>query len=122
MNKTGILRFQATKVGKDTALAQIIGLVEDALSFKAPVQRLADIVSGYFTCHHFNGTVSALVWYFLLSADHIFLLTVFIAVLIVACPCALGLATPTAIMVGVGKGAEKGILIKNGGTLETELI
>ena len=92
------------------------------MSFKAPVQRLADIVSGYFTRHHFNGDSISTGMVFPLSADHIFLLTVFIAVLIVACPCALGLATPTAIMVGVGKGAENGILIKNGGTLETELI
>lgn len=74
MNKTGILRFQATKVGKDTALAQIIGLVEDALSFKAPVQRLADIVSGYFTCHHFNGdSISTGMVFPLECRSHIFI-------------------------------------------------
>jgi P-type Cu+ transporter len=120
MNKTGTFKFQATKVGKDTALAQIINLVEDALSSKAPVQRLADIASGYFVpAIILTATVSALAWYFLFGATYIFSLTVFIAVLIVACPCALGLATPTAIMVGVGKGAENGILIKSGEALET---
>jgi P-type Cu+ transporter len=120
MNKTGTFKFQATKVGKDTALAQIIGLVEDALSSKAPVQRLADIAAGYFVPAIITiATVSALAWYFLFGATYIFSLTVFIAVLIVACPCALGLATPTAIMVGVGKGAENGILIKSGEALET---
>ena len=120
MNKTGMLKFQATKVGKDTALAQIIRLVEDALSSKAPVQRLADIASGYFVPAIITvATLSALAWYFLVGENLIFSLTVFIAVLIVACPCALGLATPTAIMVGVGKGAENGILIKSGEALET---
>ena len=120
MNKTGTFKFQATKVGKDTALAQIIGLVEDALSSKAPVQRLADIASGYFVpAIILTASLSALAWYFLFGATYIFSLTVFIAVLIVACPCALGLATPTAIMVGVGKGAENGILIKSGEALET---
>jgi len=120
LNKTGTFKFQATKVGKDTALAQIISLVETALSSKAPVQRLADIASGYFVPAIITiATLSALAWYFLFGTDYIFSLTVFIAVLIVACPCALGLATPTAIMVGVGKGAENGILIKSGETLET---
>ena len=120
MNKTGMLKFKATKVGKDTVLAQIISMVEDALSSKAPVQRLADIVAGYFVpAIIITATLSALVWYFLVGADFIFALTVFIAVLIVACPCALGLATPTAIMVGVGKGAESGILIKSGEALES---
>jgi P-type Cu+ transporter len=119
MNKTGMLKFKATKVGKDTVLAQIISMVEDALSSKAPVQRLADIVAGYFVpAIIITATLSALVWYFLIGANFIFALTVFIAVLIVACPCALGLATPTAIMVGVGKGAENGILIKSGEALE----
>ncbi|MCW4028307.1 MAG: heavy metal translocating P-type ATPase [Candidatus Bathyarchaeota archaeon] len=120
INKTGVLKFQATKVGKDTVLAQIINLVEDALTSKAPVQRVADIAAGYFVPTIITvATVSALVWYFLLGATFNFALTVFIAVLIVACPCALGLATPTAIMVGVGKGAENGILIKSGEALET---
>jgi Cu+-exporting ATPase len=120
MNKTGVLKFKATKVGKDTALAQIINMVEDALTSKAPVQRLADVASGYFVpAIIITATLSALAWYFLAGADLIFALTIFIAVLIVACPCALGLATPTAIMVGVGKGAENGILIKSGEALET---
>jgi Cu+-exporting ATPase len=120
MNKTGVLKFKATKVGKDTVLAQIINMVEDALTSKAPVQRLADVASGYFVpAIIITATLSALAWYFLAGADFIFALTVFIAVLIVACPCALGLATPTAIMVGVGKGAENGILIKSGEALET---
>lgn len=120
MNKTGTFKFEATKVGKDTALAQIINLVEDALTSKAPVQRIADMVAGYFVPAIITiATVSAFAWYFLFGATYIFSLTVFIAVLIVACPCALGLATPTAIMVGVGKGAENGILIKSGEALET---
>jgi Cu+-exporting ATPase len=120
MNKTGVLKFNATKVGKDTVLAQIINMVEDALTSKAPVQRLADVASGYFVpAIIITATLSAFAWYFLAGADFIFALTVFIAVLIVACPCALGLATPTAIMVGVGKGAENGILIKSGEALET---
>jgi Cu+-exporting ATPase len=120
MNKTGMLKFKATKVGKDTALAQIIGMVEDALSSKAPVQRIADIASGYFVpAIILTATLSALVWYLLVGESFVFSLTVFIAVVIVACPCALGLATPTAIMVGVGKGAENGILIKSGEALET---
>jgi len=118
MNKTGVLKFKATKVGKDTVLAQIISMVEDALSSKAPIQRLADIASGYFVPTIITATLSAFAWYFIFGETFIFALTVFIAVLIVACPCALGLATPTAIMVGVGKGAENGILIKNGETLE----
>jgi Cu+-exporting ATPase len=120
INKTGVLRFQATKVGKDTVLAQIINLVEDALTSKAPVQRIADIASGYFVpAIILTATISSLVWYFLIGETFVFSLTVFIAVVVVACPCALGLATPTAIMVGVGKGAENGILIKSGEALET---
>ncbi len=120
MNKTGMLKFEATKVGKDTVLAQIINLVEDALTSKAPVQRIADVAAGYFVpAIILTATLSAFVWYFLVGETYIFSLTVFIAVLIVACPCALGLATPTAIMVGVGKGAENGILIKSGEALET---
>jgi len=120
LNKTGVFKFKATKVGKDTALAQIIGMVEDALSSKAPVQRLADVAAGYFVpAIIITATLSAFIWYFMVGETFVFSLTVFIAVLIVACPCALGLATPTAIMVGVGKGAENGILIKSGEALET---
>jgi Cu+-exporting ATPase len=119
MNKTGMLKFRAAKVGKDTVLAQIIRLVEDALTSKAPVQRLADVASGYFVpVIILTATLSALAWYFLAGESVIFALTVFIAVVVVACPCSLGLATPTAIMVGVGKGAENGILIKSGEALE----
>jgi Cu+-exporting ATPase len=119
INKTGMLKFRATKIGKDTVLAQIIRLVEDALTSKAPVQRLADVVSGYFVpVIILTATLSALAWYYVASETLIFALTVFIAVIVVACPCALGLATPTAIMVGVGKGAENGILIKSGEVLE----
>jgi Cu+-exporting ATPase len=119
LNKTGMLKFKTTKIGKDTVLSQIITLVEDALSSKAPIQRLADIASGYFVpVIIITATLSALLWYFIGGADFIFALTIFIAVLVVACPCALGLATPTAIMVGVGKGAENGILIKSGEALE----
>ncbi len=120
LNKTGVFKFKATKVGKDTVLAQIIGMVEDALSSKAPVQRLADVAASYFVpAIILTATLSAFLWYFVVGETYVFSLTVFIAVLIVACPCALGLATPTAIMVGVGKGAENGILIKSGEALET---
>jgi Cu+-exporting ATPase len=119
INKTGVLKFKATKVGADTVLAQIIRLVEDALGSKAPIQRLVDVVSSYFVpAVLIIATVAFLVWFFV-GVGFLFALTVFIAVLIIACPCAMGLATPTAIMVGVGKGAENGILIKSGEALET---
>jgi len=119
INRTGMLKFKATKVGADTVLAQIIKLVENALGSKAPIQTLVDVVSGYFVpAVMITATAAFLVWY-LLGMGFIFALTVFIAVLIIACPCAMGLATPTAIMVGVGKGAENGILIKSGEALET---
>ncbi|MGD9131238.1 MAG: heavy metal translocating P-type ATPase [Candidatus Bathyarchaeota archaeon] len=119
INKTGMLKFKATKVGADTVLAQIIKLVENALGSKAPIQRLVDVVSSYFVpAVMISATAAFIVWYLLL-ADFIFALTVFIAVMIIACPCAMGLATPTAIMVGVGKGAENGVLIKSGEALET---
>jgi len=119
INKTGMLKFKATKVGADTVLAQIIKLVENALGSKAPIQRIVDVVSSYFVpVVLITSTAAFFIWYFLLM-DFIFALTVFIAVLIIACPCAMGLATPTAIMVGVGKGAENGILIKSGEALET---
>ena len=119
INKTGMLKFKATKVGADTVLAQIIKLVENALGSKAPIQRMVDVVSSYFVpAVLIIATASFLSWY-LLGEGFIFALTVFIAVLIIACPCAMGLATPTAIMVGVGKGAENGILIKSSEALET---
>jgi len=120
INKTGSIRFKATKVGSDTALAQIIKLVEDAQGSKAPIAQMADIVSGYFVPIVFLiAILSALAWYFIGGETLVFSLTIFIAVLVIACPCALGLATPTAIMVGTGKGAEYGVLIKGGEALET---
>jgi len=119
INKTGMLKFKATKVGADTVLAQIIQMVENALGSKAPIQRMVDVVSSYFVpAVMITATATFVVWYFL-GMGFTFALTVFIAVLIIACPCAMGLATPTAIMVGVGKGAENGILIKSGEALET---
>jgi len=118
INKAGWLRFEATKVGSDTALAQIVRLVDEAQGSKAPVQRLADKVSAYFVPIVLAiGVVTFLAWY-LSGSDLAFSLTAFIAVIIVACPCALGLATPTAVIVGTGKGAENGILIKDAATLE----
>ncbi|HWR61059.1 MAG TPA: heavy metal translocating P-type ATPase [Clostridia bacterium] len=120
MNRTGSIRFKATRVGSDTALAQIIKLVEDAQGSKAPIAQMADIVSGYFVPIVFAiATLSALAWYFIGGETPVFSLTIFIAVLVIACPCALGLATPTAIMVGTGKGAEYGVLIKGGEALES---
>ncbi|MEG2750557.1 MAG: heavy metal translocating P-type ATPase [Anaerorhabdus sp.] len=118
INKNGMLKFKATKVGSDTALAQIIKLVEEAQSTKAPIAKLADIVSGYFVPIVFLIALAAFVIWMLAGKDFVFALTIFISVLVIACPCALGLATPTAIMVGTGKGAENGILIKSGEALE----
>ena len=120
INKNGTIKYKATKVGKDTALAQIIKLVEDAQGSKAPIAKLADIISGYFVpVVIVLAIVSALSWYFIGGQSAVFALTIFISVLVIACPCALGLATPTAIMVGTGKGAEHGVLIKSGVALET---
>jgi Cu+-exporting ATPase len=119
MNKSGMLKFKATKVGKDTVLAQIIRIVEEAQSSKAPIQLMADKVSLYFVPAVIGiGIVAFLIW-MLVGMSFVFALTILIAVLIIACPCALGLATPTAIMVGTGKGAENGILIKGADALET---
>jgi Cu+-exporting ATPase len=118
INKNGSIRFKATRVGSDTALSQIIKLVEDAQGSKAPIAHLADVVSGYFVPIVFAiATIAAIVW-FASGQSAVFSLTIFIAVLVIACPCALGLATPTAIMVGTGKGAEYGVLIKGGEALE----
>jgi Cu+-exporting ATPase len=121
MNKTGSFRFRATRVGKDTTLAQIVQLVEEAQGSKAPIQKLVDVISSYFVpAVVITALVSGLFWWvFGPPPSLIFALTIFIAVLIIACPCALGLATPTAIMVGTGKGAENGILIKGAESLET---
>lgn len=119
INKTGFIKYKATKVGKDTALAQIVKLVEDAQGSKAPIAKLADVISSYFVPTVMAiAVISALGW-FIAGEDATFALTIFISVLVIACPCALGLATPTAIMVGTGKGAENGVLIKGGEALET---
>ncbi|MGI6705666.1 MAG: heavy metal translocating P-type ATPase [Clostridia bacterium] len=119
INKNGTIKFRATKVGKDTVLAQIIKLVEDAQGSKAPIAKMADIISGYFVPIVIAVAVlAALAWY-ISGMLVVFSLTIFISVLVIACPCALGLATPTAIMVGTGKGAEYGVLIKGGEALET---
>ncbi len=118
INKNGVIKFKATKVGADTALAQIIKLVEDAQGSKAPIAQLADIVSGYFVPTVFIIAALAFAGWMISGESLVFSLTIFIAILVIACPCALGLATPTAIMVGTGKGAENGILIKGGEALE----
>lgn len=121
INKTGSFKFEATKVGKDTALAQIVKLVQDAQGSKAPIQRLADVISGYFVPIVISVAIATfIIWFnFGPTPALTFALLNFVAVMIIACPCALGLATPTAIMVGTGKGAEHGVLIKGGESLET---
>lgn len=119
LNQTGTIDYEATKVGADTTLAQIVRLVEEAQGSKAPIAALADKISLYFVPIVLGlATVAGLGWYFLAGQSLSFSLSIFIAVLVIACPCALGLATPTAIMVGTGKGAENGILIKSGQALE----
>ncbi|MFC1846111.1 heavy metal translocating P-type ATPase [Chloroflexota bacterium] len=120
INKTGSFKFEATRVGKDTTLARIIKLVDEAQGSKAPIQRLADVIASYFVPVVIGiAIITFIVWYFIGPAPALtFALLNFVAVLIIACPCALGLATPTAIMVGTGKGAEHGILIKSGEALE----
>ncbi|MFZ3060197.1 MAG: heavy metal translocating P-type ATPase [Candidatus Methanoperedens sp.] len=133
MNKTGMIKFKATKVGSDTALAQIIKLVEDAQTRKAPIQKLADIVAGHFILAvHILALLTFFFWFFIgfekfsvpatfgmgMASPFLFSLLISITVLIISCPCAVGLATPIAIMVGTGKGAENGILIKGGEVLE----
>ncbi|HRF51676.1 MAG TPA: copper-translocating P-type ATPase, partial [Trichococcus flocculiformis] len=119
INKNGTIQYRAEKVRKDTALAQIIKLVEDAQGSKAPIAKLADTISGYFVpIVIVLAVLAGLAWYFMGQESWIFALTITISVLVIACPCALGLATPTAIMVGTGKGAENGVLIKSGTALE----
>lgn len=119
LNQYGSFQFEATKVGKDTVLAQIVQLVEEAQGSKAPIAKLADRVSGVFVPIVISlSIVAGLLWFFLGQESWFFALTITISVLVIACPCALGLATPTAIMVGTGKGAEQGILIKSGDALE----
>jgi Cu+-exporting ATPase len=120
INKMGSFRFEATRVGKDTTLAQIIRLVEEAQGSKAPIQRLADVISSYFVPIVIGISIlTFIIWYFLGPQPTLtYALLNFVAVLIIACPCALGLATPTAIIVGTGKGAENGVLIRSGEALE----
>ncbi|MEG2117310.1 MAG: heavy metal translocating P-type ATPase, partial [Clostridia bacterium] len=118
INKNGSLNFRATKVGGETALAQIVKLVEDAQGSKAPIAKIADVVAGYFVPIVMAIAVVAFVVWLIIGESIAFSLTILISVLVIACPCALGLATPTAIMVGTGKGAENGILIKGGEALE----
>ncbi len=119
INKTGSFKFEATKVGRETMLAQIIRLIEDAQGSKAPIQRLADKVASVFVPTVITiAVITFLVWFVIGGQTFAFSMLAFVAVLIIACPCALGLATPTAIMVGTGKGAELGVLIKGGESLE----
>jgi len=119
MNGEGLIKYRATRVGADTALSKIIQLVEEAQGKKAPIAKLADIVSGYFVPIVLVIAVLAAAAWAIAGKDFNFVLTIFVSVLVIACPCALGLATPTAIMVGTGKGAELGILMKGGEALET---
>src|SRR5256884_1308099 len=119
INKTGLLRIRATKVGQDTVLSQIAKLVEEAQVGKAPLQRLADRVSAYFVPAVILIAISSFMfWYFVAGIGLAFSLLAFVSVVIIACPCALGIATPAALLVGTGKGAENGILIKGGDQLE----
>ncbi len=120
INKHGSFKFKATKIGANSTLAQIIKLIEDAQGKKAPIQKFADKISAYFVpVVILIAIISFLIWYFVVGKEFSFSLIIAVSVLVIACPCALGLATPTAIMVGTGKGAEKGILIKGGDALET---
>ncbi|MCX6799362.1 MAG: heavy metal translocating P-type ATPase [Candidatus Diapherotrites archaeon] len=118
INKTGYFRFRAERVGSETMLSQIIKLVEGAQASKAPIQQLADRVSAYFVPAVMAIAIGAALFWFFSGQSFLFSLTIFISVLVIACPCALGLATPTAVMVGTGKGAEHGILIKSAAALQ----
>jgi Cu+-exporting ATPase len=121
INKTGAFKFRTTKVGKDTALAQIVKMVQDAQNSKAPIARLADTVSGYFVPIVMILAVWTFVIWFVIGPQPqlVYALVTSVTVLIIACPCALGLATPMSLMVGIGKGAENGILIRSGEALQT---
>uniref|UniRef100_UPI0035A0D7E8 copper-translocating P-type ATPase n=1 Tax=Jeotgalibaca porci TaxID=1868793 RepID=UPI0035A0D7E8 len=119
INKNGSIDYRATRVGSDTTLSQIIKLVEDAQGSKAPIARMADIITGYFVPIVIALAVLAGIAWLIAGQSGIFALSVIITTLVIACPCALGLATPTSIMVGTGKGAEHGVLIKSGEALET---
>ena len=119
INKHGYLHFKATNVGENTTLSRIIKLIEDAQSSKADIQRVADVISGYFVpIVIMIASITFFAWYILLGSTLSFAMIIAVAILVIACPCALGLATPTAIMVGTGLGAEKGILIRGGEALE----
>lgn len=118
MNNHGSMKVQVTATNEETVLSKIIHLVEDAQGKKAPIARLADIISGYFVPVVIGIAILAFVIWFVATGDFTFSLTIFIAILVIACPCALGLATPTAIMVGTGRSAEYGVLIKSGEALE----
>jgi Cu+-exporting ATPase len=119
INQNGVIRFKAMKIGKDTMLSQIIKMVEEAQGSKPPVQRLADTAVSYFIPTILTIAIVAFIfWYLITGSTLLFALTVLISILVVACPCALGLATPTAVTVGIGRGAEFGILVKNGEALE----
>jgi len=118
INKNGSIRYEATKIGKDTVLAQIVKLVEDAQNSKAPIARIADKISGYFAYVVLAIAIAAGSAWLIAGYDFAFVMVVVVSILLIACPCALGIATPTAVMVGTGKGAENGILIKGGESLE----
>ena len=118
INKNGSIKYKATKVGKDTMLSQIVKMVEDAQNSKAPIARIADVISGYFSYIVLAIAIIAAAAWLVSGQDIVFAMVVMVSILLIACPCALGLATPTAIMVGTGKGAENGILIKGGESLE----
>lgn len=120
INKNGAIEFKATQVGEGTVLAQIVKLIEEAQGSKAPIQRFADLISYYFVPTVIAlSLITFIAWYFIVGQSFVFSLLLAVAVIVIACPCALGLATPTAIIVGTGKGAENGILIKGGEALET---
>jgi Cu+-exporting ATPase len=119
MNKNGMLKIRATKIGAETALSQIIKMVKEAQQSKAPIQKIADVVVSYFVPVVMVIAISSfLFWYFFMNQSFFFSLSIMASILVVACPCAMGIATPTAVMVGLGKGAENGILIRNGEYLE----
>ena len=118
INKNGSIKYKATKVGKDMMLSQIVKLVEDAQNSKAPIARIADVISGYFSYVVLVIAIIAAAAWLISGQDIVFAMIVMVSILLIACPCALGLATPTAIMVGTGKGTENGILIKGGESLE----
>ena len=120
INKTGFIHIKAQRVGSDTTISQIIKLVDEASASKAPIAKMADTISGYFVPAVIAiALITGIVWYFVFGYSAEFAFSTAIAVLVISCPCALGLATPVAIMVGTGKGAENGILIKSGEALET---